>query len=742
MKRKTAAVATAGVVLVVISAFAGYNEYTKTVSGTVADVTLTVNDTVISDKLSGNGIDTLRFTRGNGFYSVKLRSSGGNDLSGGIIADGYLLKIQNPNVLGTGPVQLTNQWSGLYVDWQDTGSSVDVYNRVVFDTVNSYAAGQDAYKLILHNVGVTGNNTAKAVTLGREGTGTANVTLALDGAENDPIGYFNLRGNLALTLDGGTIRAAATGGTRALFQPVNAQATPAITVLNAPLTVDVAEGGDVWFGVSPTTYSKTHAVMNVVEEYKPSNWSFEDSNTGWTFGSAQGGNTSYVSSNGSAFDDCGSTTNGTKYAMVRNGSTLSRTITLPTAGLWSVVLEQGCRSGAYSKNIETTIKIGDTTMMTIPKLTSDSELHGFQEFRSETVQLSAGDYTFAITLSYTGANGSLNFDAIRFERCESTTPNFSLAKTGAGSLMLTGSDFPSVTSNLEIEVGDGTLVVSDAALTGNSFAVGNGGDLMFSGVTAANANVTVASGGTVTFGKVATELVTNGSFETPTVNGYPFHWASTCFWSLLPSDSSVPRPGIQSNGSAVTQSVADQTPYGNQSLFLRTGSTAEQSISVPATGRYLLSFWQAPRNYASSNELDLKVFVDGTEVIVNAGKAGRYEPYRTERTLTLTQGSHALKFECASGGSEGSMVFIDDVSLVAVAGSEANDFSTATLSLASGSTIKLNRSGQSKIHIGTVLVDGINVRGGKGALRKAGVTVEGEGRIQCGAPFGITVRLY
>ena len=377
--------------------------------------------------------------------------------------------------------------------------------------------------------------------------------------------------------------------------------------------------------------------------------------------------------------------------------------------------------------------------MTIPKLTSDSELHGFQEFRSETVQLSAGDYTFAITLSYTGANGSLNFDAIRFERCESTTPNFSLAKTGAGSLTLTGSDFPSVTSNLEVEVDGGTLVVSDAALTGNSFAVGNGGDLMFSGVTATNANVAVASGGTVTFGKVATELVANGSFETQTIENYGFQWASACSWNLEPI--SEPRPGVQHNGGTMTQTY-DQTPYGTQSLFLRTGTTAEQSISIPVTGRYLLSFWQAPRNYASSHELDLKVLVDGTEVIVNAGKVGRYEPYRTERTLSLTQGSHTLKFACASGGGEGSMVFIDDVSLVAVAGSEANDFSTATLSLASGSTIKLNRSGQSKIHIGTVFVDGVNVRGGKSALQKAGVTVEGEGRIQCGAPFGMTVCIY
>ena len=125
-----------GVILVAASAFAGYNEYTTTTNGTIADVTLTVNDTIISDKLSGNGIDTLRFTRSDSFYSVKLRSAGGNDLPGGIISDGYTLKIQNPNVLGTGPVLLTNNYSCLYGDSYSSLARIDVPNRVVFDTVN------------------------------------------------------------------------------------------------------------------------------------------------------------------------------------------------------------------------------------------------------------------------------------------------------------------------------------------------------------------------------------------------------------------------------------------------------------------------------------------------------------------------------------------------------------------------------------------------------------------------------
>ena len=733
---KTVALA-AGAVLVVASAFAGNNEYTKTVNGTVADVTLTVNDTIIYDKLSGNGIDTLRFTRSDSFYSVKLRSNGGNDLPGGIISDGYTLKIQHPNVLGTGPILLTNNYSCLYGDSYSSLARIDVPNRVVFDTINSWAAGENAKPLILHNVGVTDKNSAKVVALGRTGTSQATVTLALDGADNDPIGYFILRGKLALTLDGGTIRAAAAEGTRALFQTAN-QATPVITVLNTPLKVDVADGGDVWFGVPQPTYSKTHVVTNVVDEYKPDNWSFEDGRTGgWTI------STGDVYENGAAFDSNGTypTTNGTKYAMVRHDNTISRSVTLPSAGLWKVVFEQGCRGGDYSIGITATVTIDGSTVMDIPGPTAP---YGFQEFRSEALQLTAGSHTFQIALgsgttSSANQHGSLNFDAIRFERIEVTTPGFSLAKTGKGSLTLTGNDFPSATSDLPIEVEDGVLELSGAALSGNSITVASGGELAFSGVAATNTTVAVASGGIVSFGATGKNLVVNGGFETPTIATYGYKWLSECKWTLSPSsgDNSV-RAGIQHNGSDMSKfSTADQTPYGDQSLYLRTGTTAEQSISVPAAGDYVLSFWQAPRNYASSNKLGLTVTIDDNEVVVNAGKDVRYEPYRTSQVVSLAAGSHTLKFACASGGESGSMVFVDDVSLKAV--QSANDFSKSTLALASGSTVRLNEVGGGKLVIGTVAVDGVEVRGGAAALRSKGVVVEGSGRIQCGGPLGLAV---
>lgn len=720
-----------------VPAFAGYNEYNTADTGNIRDVTLTVNDTIISDKLSGNGIDTLRFTRSDSFYSVKLRSNGGNDLPGGIIADGYTLKIQNPNVLGMGPVVLTNNNACLYGDSYSALSQIDVHNRVVFDTVNSWAAGENAKPLILHNIGVTGKNTAKAVALGRTETRQSTVTLALDGNDNDPIGYFTLRGNLALTINGGTLRAAAAEGTRALFQTAN-QATPTLTILNAPLMVDVADGGDVWFGVSQPTYSKTQTITNVVEEYKPDNWSFESGRTGWSI------TTGDVYEKGDfAFDGNGmyATTNGTKYAMVRHDNTISRSITLPSAGLWKVVFEQGCRGGDYSIGITATVTIDDSAVMEIPGPTAP---YGFKEFRSEAVQLTSGSHTFKIALGSGTTNdannhGSLNFDAIRFERIEVTTPGFSLAKTGAGSLTLSGKDFPSATSDLPIDVENGILELSAAALSGNSISVASGGELTLSGVAATNTTITVASGGIVSFGTTNKNLVVNGSFETPSITTYGYKWLSECKWTLLPSsgDNGV-RAGIQHNGSDISKlGAADLTPYGDQSLYLRTGTTAEQSISVPVDGDYVLSFWQAPRNYAASQELALTVTIDGNEVVVNPGQSARYEPYRTSQVVSLAAGSHTLKFACAAGGGAGSMLFVDDVSLKAV--SEPNDFATSTLTLASGATVRLNNA--AKMAVGTVTVDGAKIRGGANALRAVGVTVEGNGRIQCGGPTGLTMFL-
>lgn len=719
-----------------VPAFAGYNEYVTPVPVTdgIADVTLTVNDTIITNKLSGDGIDALRFTRGNGMSSVKLRSTGGNTLPGGIIADGFLLKIQNPNVLGAGPVLLKNQWSGLYGDYWSALAAIDVANRVVFDTVSSYAAGEDAKNLVLRNIGVTDANANKVVSLGRDGTGKeATVTLALDGDQNDAVGYFNLRGNLALTIDGGTLRAAA-GDSRDLFQKANDQATPNITVCNSPLTVDVAEGGCARFGVSPT-FAKTKTTLQFAEEYKPANWSFEENATGWTFGAAQGGSSSWVAGNGSAFDDCGATTNGSKYAMVRNGSTLSRTISLPAAGYWRVVLEQGCRSGNYSLNILTTVKIGDSTVLSIPKLTDASQAHGFKEFLGTPIQLPAGDYTFEITLSYTGQNGSLNFDAIRFERYEEVYPDFAIAKAGAGTFVL--NDFNQ--DALPIDVQAGTLACENTVLPNAAISVASGAELNAAGLVAAGTTIDVAAGGKFSIrADDDSNLIANGSFETPYTADNAFYWSNDCEWTLYPWDSSGNRPVIQRNGGTYCPSGANSypTPYGDQFLLLRVGEAAYQQVSLSVGGTYVLSFAQSHRKgYQSPG---FTVTIDDNAVLTVSGEDAQHDFEQIAVPVNLTAGTHTIRFTALDGNNAGqySRLSVDDVSLVSTTMPPC-DLSSTTLKLKSGSIVRLNNA--EKIHVGTVLVDGVAVRGGAEALRAAGVTVEGKGRIQCGNPLGMTI---
>ena len=706
-----------------IVASAGYNEYTSTVTDGIKDVTLTVNDTVITDKLSEEGVDTLRFTRSSSFYAVKLRSTGGNNLPGGVMADGYMIKIQNANVFGTGPLQLLNQWSSLYVDYMpNSGDVVDVPNRVEFDTISSFAAAVPPYGLALHNIGVTANNADKVITLGRENTGAANLTLALDGDQNDAISKFNLRGNLSLTVDGGTLRAAA-GAARDLFVKADANATPNISILNEPLTIDAAAGSPVRFGVAPS-FSGVKTIDVFREEIKPTNWSFETT-SGWTFVSGAGGAGGYYQNN-SAFDSNNlyPTTNGTHYAMMRRGGSVYQNIPFAKGGKYRVIFERGCRGGNYSKGISLTVSIDDTPLTVFPALSAPT---GFTQLETDFVNLTAAEHKLSFALSETATDnyGSLNIDAVRLERYETVTPGFEIAKTGAGTFVL--NDFN--VNDLAVNVQAGTLACENTILPNAAVTVANGAELNAAGLTAAGTTIDVSAGGRVSFRALEdVNLVANGSFETPETSDYSFYWASACGWNLEPTAD--PRPGIQRNGGTYTK-TADKTPYGNQTLYLRTATSASQTVNVPKDGTYELSYWACTRTGYPS--LALTVTIDGTAQ--QSGLTfGADEYVRTTKKVLLTKGNHTLKFEAAAGGHQYALMFIDNVSL-ADATVQPSDLSETTLQLKSGSIVRLDNT--EKVVVGSATVDGVEVNGGAATLRRAGVIVEGEGRIQCGPPRGL-----
>ena len=707
--------------LAAATAFAN-NEYTKTVKDGVAEVVGTQNDPLITDTLSGAGIDTIKFTRSGSFGAVKLRSSSGNTHTGGTISDGVMIKIQNPNVLGTGPVWLYNQWAALYVDW--CSAEVDVPNKVYFDNSESYVAGQDAYGLALHNIGVTDANTSKLVVIGRTGTGTANLHLALDGDQNDPIGYFALRGNLSLTVDGGTLRAAA-GSARDFFAKADANATPRISILNAPLTIDAAAGSPVRFGIAPT-FSGVKAVDVFQEEIKPTNWSFETT-SGWTFVPGAGGAGGYYQNN-SAFDSNNlyPTTNGTHYAMMRRGGSVYQNISFAKAGKYRVVFERGCRGGNYSKGISLTVSIDDTPLTVFPALSAPT---GFTQLETDFVNLTAAEHklSFALSETATDSYGSLNIDAVRLERYETVTPGFEIAKTGAGTFVI--NDFNQ--NALSVDVQNGTLACENTVLPNATIAVANGATLNAAGLTAAGAEINVAVGGRVALSPVdSANLVANGSFETPYTADNAFYWASACLWTLYPWEGSA-RPVIQRNGGTYCPSGNSYpTPYGDQFLLLRIDEAAYQSVSVPEDGTYALSFAQSYRKgYQSPG---LTVAVDGNAVLTVSGADAQHDFEQTTVNVVLTKGNHEIRFTAQSGNNAGqySRLSIDNVSLVDAVVSPC-DLSATTLALKSGSIVRLDNP--EKAVIGAVTVNGVEVRGGANALRASdlrrwGLRKSGQGR--------------
>lgn len=706
-----------------VSASAGYNEYTSTVTDGIKDVTLTANETIISDKLSGEGVDALRFTRSSNFYTVKLRSTDGNDLPGGIIANGYNLMIQDPNVLGTGPVLLTNDWSSLQVDW----GACDVLNRVIFGSTLSSAYGQGSSCLLtLHNIGVGVKNSPKSVLLGRD-KWSSSLCLALDGAENDPVGFFKLRDRLALTLDGGTLRAAADVAVRDLFQRAEETETPPVVkISNKPLTVETAGGSAVRLGVVPT-FAQSHTNETFQEEYKTDDWSFENGIGEWKFVQSEL-NTSFQTENGKPYDTstdtAWTTTNGSKYVMLRLGAQVYRDFNVPTTGKWKVVFERGCRpDSSYSMNMATTVYVDDTAVCTFPALTKAEEKHPFKEFSTDLIDLSKGLHKIAIGIDGTGSKySSFNFDAIRLWRYAVEVPANAIVKTGEGAFVLNDVN----TGDLTVTAEKGMLACENTVLPNAAISVASGAEFDAAGLSAAGATIDVAAGGRISFRSI--DLIVNGSFETPVTANYGWHWPSECKWTLAPQ--SDPRPGIQLNGGTYTPTY-NKTPYGTQMLFLRSANSASQTITVPKDGTYELSYWACARkNYPS---LTMTVTIDDTAVVTGQ-TLGADEYVRTTREVELTKGEHTLKFETAEGGHQYALMFIDNVSLVN-ATVLPSDLSEAQLSLKSGSIVRLDNA--EKVVVGSATVDGVEVNGGAATLRRAGVIVEGEGRIQCGTPRGL-----
>ncbi len=180
----------------------------------------------------------------------------------------------------------------------------------------------------------------------------------------------------------------------------------------------------------------------------------------------------------------------------------------------------------------------------------------------------------------------------------------------------------------------------------------------------------------------AAEIILDGGFETPSLAGTP-----NGFCYPQPSVSSVNcvSEGVetssgnfgpwQAGASAAVTKVggaswglnglpADGTQFG----VLQGAGSWLQSIAIPATGNYLLTWWDAGRTnplFGWDGNQRYVVMIDGLGAIATLSTTSGQVFTRHALALTLTQGLHSLRFAgLISSGDHSS--YLDAVSLTPV----------------------------------------------------------------------------
>lgn len=579
--------------------------------------------------------------------------------------------------------------------------------------------------------------------LGRTGSGYCKVGLSLTGAESEPLDRILTQGATDVTMDGGTIKIAAEAQSP-FFQDDNKGAyAKNYAVTPAGVTMEVVGGAKVELGINPVFRSTTETV--VAETYVPSNNSFENGETDWSYTSRnEFGEYSGIYTNGSAFDTDGetayTTTNGTHYLMLRRAADLTRKVNLPSAGKWRLTYEVGSRpSGGYSLDMTTDVKIDGTTIYTHPGFPAHADRHTFRRVETPVVELAAGEHTLTLSQRDSGrGSGSQNYDFFVFERMEDVTHVATLKKTGAGTLVV--GDL----SVGNLAVSEGTLAVKDGTLQDMSVTVSDGTLEAIGMQLSDETSVTVSANGTLAFSACdGMNLLSNGRFEADgnsvrdatkkgTISG---GWT---FETMTETDLNGSGSGLQGNGGNVSAN-GPTTPdsAGPMTAYLREDSRVRQTFRVARTGKCRLSFLKSCRSVLYSSTMPLSVKIDGKQVLSsNSSTGGEYTAFSVD--VELTEGEHTLAFETAEPStrvSAGAMVFIDDVMLQAL--TVQPELSAGVVRMTRGAKLRLDN--EEKVVIGNFFVDGNRINGRKAEIESAGVTVIGNGQIRVGDVPGMVV---
>ena len=650
------------------------------------------------------------------------------------------VRFSRSDVFGSGPVRIGTE-SGGSTAFLVENADLTLANKFIFGIHGCYIASYgEGASVKLTSVGA--ENTQNSIRLGRENTDAySRIVLSLDPEKSDTLSRIELSGVADLILDGGTLKSRAKDGATFFTDMYNSST---VTVSKTGVTFDTEAGSDMRLGM-PLKFEKEKRYQ-VIDTYSPVNASFESnklSDGGWTIvkGNGEDGG---INSNGAAFDTGSGvswhTPAGSKYLMLRQGATLSCTVDVPSDGDWRVSFLCGCRppeTGAYSKGISTSVLIDGEVKHTFAAISADQKAHGFEVYSTEVFRLTKGEHVFALQNSNSTANRHMNFDDIKFERIGSISEHQGpLSKTGTGRMALESSGF----TGTEVNVGAGEMLFDGASFSGTSLNVAAGatGEL-FDCTVSADSEISVASGGTLSFVDRGVNLVRNGRFE---ADGYlSYSEIIPKYWSITRETAAGEKSGSQGNGGTLSPAAnGPVTPYGDTTIYLREGFSAVTEVSCPSAGRYTVSFALACRKYAQSHLLRVAVKVDG-EVIgeIPPHEEGYYDYTRyTFTTDELPAGTHTLSISTVEGESrysQGSIVFIDDVNMCRK--SAAPGAVGGVINMESGSVLDLDFDGTAEIE--KLFVDGEEINGGKAALSRAGVTVTGSGRVRAGDIPGIHV---
>lgn len=168
----------------------------------------------------------------------------------------------------------------------------------------------------------------------------------------------------------------------------------------------------------------------------------------------------------------------------------------------------------------------------------------------------------------------------------------------------------------------------------------------------------------------ATSLITNGNFAnvTPSLTTNEICSSNTAVFGYSPCTAAGWTGTYQiGNGATVgiygvSFGIPQPDPGGTtNALILQTNSNASQSVVIPATGMYSLTFYTANRSNVNNGPQTFEALLDGTVLATYTDLPGTWTPEAV--SFDASAGTHTVEFLGIDPSKTDQTAFIDDVNL-------------------------------------------------------------------------------